>query len=129
MTIKWGKLKPLDDYRTGLYPHNRWGMIYTLKKNGGWKCLSCLDTFEVLEAGERSARKHYCVQEHAWRIYSGRPAPEGWQRSYEKELRFHTQTIKPIEKVIEKPIEKVIVPKQKRPLMNRLFSWFGALLS
>tara|TARA_R110000751_G_C13434754_1_gene442092 strand:- start:45 stop:395 length:351 start_codon:yes stop_codon:yes gene_type:complete len=116
MTIKWGKLKPLDDYKTGLFPHNRWGMIYTLKGNRSWRCLSCLNTFEVLETGARSARKHYCVQEHAWRIYSGRPAPAA------KALPPHLQEGM-------KPIEKVIVPKQKRPLMNRLFSWFGALLS
>ena len=113
MRIKWSKLKPLDDYKTGLYRHNRWGMIYPLKNHGGWKCLACVNIFQVLETGERSAREHYCVQEHAWRIYSGRPAP----------------TAKALPQAGIKPIEKVIVPKQKRPLMNRLFSWFGALLS
>ena len=114
MRTKWGKLKPLDDYKTGLFPHNRWGMIYPLKKHGGWKCMACLNIFQVLEAGARSARKHYCVQEHAWRIYAGRPAPT---------------VIEAPPKTDYKPLEKVIVPKQKRPLMNRLFSWFGALLS
>ena len=94
MTIKWGKLKPLDDYKTGLYPHNRWGMIYPLKKHGGWKCMSCLNIFQVLETGARSARKHYCVQEHAWRIYAGRPAPTVTEAPPQTD-------IKPIEKVID----------------------------
>ena len=113
-TVSWGKLKPLDEYKTGLFPHNRWGMVYQKKHHEGWKCLACTCTFQEADGGERSARGHYCLLETTWREFSGRQAPE----------------LKPVILQLDyKPIEKVIVPSEKKPLINRLFSWFGGLLS
>ena len=110
----WRKLKPLSEYKTGLYPHNRWGMIYQKKHHGGWKCLACTRTFQQADGGERSARGHYCLMETTWREFSGRQAQE----------------LKPIVlKADYKPLERVEVPKEKRHQVSRLLSWFGGLLS
>jgi len=66
----WSKLKPVEELKTGLYPFNRYGMIYS-KQGGGWHCMSCQTDF--YEAG--MARGHHCPWESRWRSWSGRSAP------------------------------------------------------
>ena len=50
----WSKLKPVEELKTGLYPFNRWGMIYG-RRGGGWHCLSCQQDFYLSLA----ARGHH----------------------------------------------------------------------
>ena len=66
----WSKLKPVEELKTGLYPFNRWGMIYG-RRGGGWHCLSCQQDFYLSAA----ARGHYCPWENRWRLWSKREAP------------------------------------------------------
>jgi hypothetical protein len=94
----WSKLKPVDELITGLYPSNRWGMIYN-KRMGGWHCMSCQEDFHKSLA----ARSHYCPWESRWRSWSGRRAP-----------------------IIPKAIKEILVERRptKKGLVDRFFSFF-----
>ena len=94
----WSKLKPVDELKTGLYPFNRWGMIYS-KRGGGWHCMSCQEDFHMSLA----ARDHYCPWESRWRSWSGRRAP-----------------------IIPKAIKEILIERRptKKGLVGRFFSFF-----
>lgn len=65
----WRNLKRVDDYRTGLHRHNRWGMIYR-RPNGDWHCMACTADFD-----RGGGRSHYCPWERRWRTWTGRQSP------------------------------------------------------
>jgi hypothetical protein len=100
----WRKLKPVDELSIGLYPYNRWGMVYHNRK-GGWRCMSCQEDFHVSVA----ARNHYCPWEIRWRSWSGRNRPT------------ITRVL-----VEEKPTKKGLVEEKpiKTGLMDRFFNFF-----
>ena len=94
----WSKLKPIDELKTGLYPFNRWGMIYS-KRGGGFHCMSCQRDFHKPSA----ARSHYCPWEDRWRMWSRREAP-----------------------IIPTAIKEILIERQptRQGLVDRFFSFF-----
>ena len=96
MNPAWSKLKPVEELKTGLFPCNRWGMVYN-RRMGGWRCLACQNDFHRAV----SARDHYCPWEGRWRLWSKREAP-----------------------VMPQAIKEVLIgEKPTKGLVDRLFSF------